>query len=82
MIADAVTPAGQPDGPSDIGFAQSAAGVGTIAMHYPGPVVMGRRIAPGPGKRAAQAHGALALVKTRGSLHGAPCFRIQETFEQ
>ena len=43
MIADAVTPAGQPDGPSDIGFAQSAAGVGTVTVHRPGPVAMGRR---------------------------------------
>jgi len=33
MVADAVAPAGQPDGLADVIFAEGAAGVGTIAMH-------------------------------------------------
>jgi hypothetical protein len=33
MIANAVTPAGEPHGLADIGFAQSAAGVGAITVH-------------------------------------------------
>ena len=33
VVADAVAPAGQPDFLANVGFAERAAGVGTIAMH-------------------------------------------------
>ena len=33
VVADAVTPAGQPHGLADVGFAERAAGMGAIAMH-------------------------------------------------
>jgi hypothetical protein len=35
MIANAMTPAGEPNSGSDVGLAQSAASVGAVAVHHP-----------------------------------------------
>ena len=68
MVADAVAPAGEPDGLADMAVAEFAAGVRAVAMHFAVFLLKekaGRKLRPG--RWRGKAHGRGASVKTGGS---------------